>query len=55
MQTLGAHACAEQERRNRAQVHDARLLAKKVVHLLNDAFMRVVGLPPTYGSSPKPI
>jgi hypothetical protein len=55
MQTLGARACAEQERRNRAQAHDARLLVKKDTRMLNDAFMRVVGLPPTYGSAPKPI
>jgi hypothetical protein len=55
MQTLGARACAEQERKIRAQAHDARLLTQKAMHLLNDSFMRVVGLPPTYGSAPKPI
>jgi hypothetical protein len=56
MKTLGAHAHArKQERRNHAHAHDARLLSQKVTHLLNDAFMRVVDLPPTYGSAPKPI
>ena len=53
LHTLGAHACAEEECRNRAQVHDARLLAQKSAHLLNDTFMEVVGLPTTYGSAPK--
>jgi hypothetical protein len=45
----------EQERIMRAYAHDARLLAQKAVHLLNDAFIEVVGLPTTYGSAPKPI
>jgi hypothetical protein len=39
----------------RAYVHDARLLAQKVMHLLKGAFIEVVGLPTTYGSAPKPI
>jgi ABC-type nickel/cobalt efflux system permease component RcnA len=53
MKTLGAHTCAKQECRNRAHAHDARLLSQKAVHLRNDAFMRVVGLPPTSGSASK--
>jgi hypothetical protein len=48
-----ACTCAKQERRNHAHVHDARLLSQKSVHLRNDAFMRVVGLPPTSGSASK--
>ena len=55
MQILGARACAEHKHRNHAQAHHARLLAQKAAHLLNNAFMRVVGLPPTYGSTPKSI
>jgi hypothetical protein len=47
--------CMEHEHTMRARVHDARLLAQKPAHLLNDAFMEVVGLPTTYGSAPKPI
>jgi hypothetical protein len=43
----------EQERTMRAYAHDARLLAQKAAHLLNDAFIEVVGLPTTYGSAPK--
>jgi hypothetical protein len=45
----------EHKRIIRAYVHDARLLAQKATHLLNDAFIEVVGLPTTYGSAPKPI
>jgi hypothetical protein len=54
MKTLGhACTCAKHERRNHAHVHDARLLSQKAAHLRNDAFMRVVGLPPTSGSASK--
>jgi hypothetical protein len=48
--TRRARTCAKQERRNHAH---ARLLSQKSVHLRNDAFMRVVGLPPTSGSASK--
>jgi hypothetical protein len=43
----------EQERTMRAYAHDARLLAQKPAHLLNGAFIELVGLPTTYGSAPK--
>jgi hypothetical protein len=53
LQKLGVRAHVRN--RNVECAHDVRLLAQKVTHLLNDAFMNVVGLPTTYGSAPKPI
>jgi hypothetical protein len=48
-----ACTCAKQKRKIHAHAHDARLLSQKSMHLRNDAFMRVVGLPPTSGSASK--
>jgi hypothetical protein len=53
MQTLGTHAHARNKNADHVQAHDTLLLAQKATHLINDAFIRVVGLPPTYGSAPK--
>jgi hypothetical protein len=47
------HTCAKQKRKIHAHEHDARLLSQKSTHLRNDAFMRVVSLPPTSGSTSK--
>jgi hypothetical protein len=46
------HTCAIQKRRKSAHAHDAQLWSLKAV-LENDAFMRLVGLPPTSGSTSK--
>jgi hypothetical protein len=51
--TGSARMCAQQKYRNCAHAPDARLLSQKVVHLRNDAFMRVVSLPPTSILAPK--
>jgi hypothetical protein len=49
---MGARAYARNRNVQCAHAHDARLLAKKPVHLLNDAFIELVGLPTTYGPAP---
>jgi hypothetical protein len=36
-----ARTCTEQQRTIRAYEHDARLLAQKPTHLLNDAFIEI--------------
>jgi hypothetical protein len=48
-----ARTCAKQKRKIHTHVHDAQLLSQKAAHLRNDAFMRVVDLPPTSGSASK--
>ena len=48
-----APTCTKQKRKIHAHAHDARLLSQKAAHLKNGAFMRVVDLPPTFGSASK--
>jgi hypothetical protein len=48
-----ACTCVKQKCKIHTHAHDVRLLSQKATHVRNDAFMRVVGLPPTFGSTSK--